>query len=828
MVRPTRDVRSSRQRRTAIRVVVVDDDASDRERIAAIVRGDVVPVEIREVTDHVGFFHTLKDPDFDLLITEQDLHWSSGKEVLTAVKSLKPSIPVIMVARFENEAVAAAALREGLEAYIPKSGELAIRLRSSVRSALQKMEVASRADSLETRLQDLLDSLNVGVFRTSMNGRFIEANAAFLRLVGVPSSRALRDLTRFEVFVDAAVQRGLRNRLEGDGQIRDFQAEMRRRDGAKAWVSLTVRVRPSLGGDGVADGLVEDVTLARRAQEAIRRANEDYRSVFEITNSASIILEDDTTIGVVNSSYESMSGYAREELEGKRSWSDFVVAADRERVREQLRQLQLEPDATPRTARFDLVHRSGRPVHVFATLAPLIGSGRIVVSLLNQTARQQVEQQLLHNAFHDALTGLPNRLSMLDRMETLVSSASSRKQGAVALVLVGLDRFRMLNDCLGHRVGDLLLQAVTRRLERAVPAADTVSRCGGDVFGVILHPVEGIATATTAADAIRTAFDDPFTFGEHVVHCTASMGIVACGVDRDTNELFREAEAALYEAKRTGRDRWLVFEPSMIDRAWHAFTIENDLRRALKNHEFRLHFQPIGALADGRIAGFEALLRWQRPGGDLMLPEGFLQVAEDTGLIVPIGREVLRIACRQLERWCAWKGPADGMFVSINLSARQLRHPALVADIGAAIKSSGIDAADLMIEISEGLLSEGEGRIPDVIVGLRELGVQLCLDSFGTGGLSLAELHRYPFTTVKIDRSFLAGIGDDEKRWRMVDGLHALAINLGLRVILEGIEERDQLRRLLELGCCLGQGTLFSGPVDETEADRILRAHQKW
>ncbi len=828
MVRPTRDVRSPSQARTAIRVVVVDDDASDRERVAAIVRSDVVPVEIREVTDHVGFFHALKDPDFDLLITEQDLHWSSGKEVLTAVKSLKPSIPVIMVARFENEAVAAAALREGLEAYIPKSGELAIRLRSSVRSALQKMEIATRADSLETRLQDLLDSLNVGVFRTSMNGRFIEANAALLRLVGVPSSRAMRDLSLFDLFVDAAVQRGLRNRLEGDGQIRDFQAEMRRRDGTTVWVSLTVRVRPSLGGEGVVDGLLEDVTLARRAHVAIRRANEDYRAVFEFTNAATIILDEDSTIGVVNSSYERMSGYSREELEGKRRWTDFVVAADGDRVREQLRQMQLDPDAAPRTIRCDLVHRRGRSVHVLATLAPLSASGRVAVSLINQTERQRVEQQLIHNAFHDGLTGLPNRLSMLDRMETLLSSAGARQQGQLVLVLLGLDRFRVLNDCLGHRIGDLLLQAVTRRLERVVPGADTVARCGGDVFGVILHPLDGVAAAIDVADAIKTALDDPFTFGEHVVHCTASMGIVASGDDRDANELFREAEAALYEAKRTGRDRWLVFEPSMFDRAWHAFTVENDLRRALKEHEFRLHFQPIGALADGRIAGFEALLRWQRASGDLVLPDGFLEVAEDTGLIVPIGREVLRLACHQLGSWRSLGDVADGLFVSVNLSARQLAHPEIVADVGAAIESASINPARLMIEISEGLLSDREGPIPTVIGGLHELGVPLCLDSFGTGGLSLAELYRYPFTTVKIDRSFLAGIGDDRQRWRMVDGLNALAVHLGFDVILEGIEERDQLRRLLELGCSLGQGRLLSGPVDNTGAERMLLVHPVW
>jgi EAL domain-containing protein (putative c-di-GMP-specific phosphodiesterase class I) len=306
------------------------------------------------------------------------------------------------------------------------------------------------------------------------------------------------------------------------------------------------------------------------------------------------------------------------------------------------------------------------------------------------------------------------------------------------------------------------------------------------------------------------------------------MGIVARGDDRAAGALYREAEAALYEAKRTGRDRWLVFDSSMLDTTWHAFTVENDLRRALKQREFRLHFQPIGALVDGRVAGFEALVRWRRAGGELVLPDGFLEVAEETGLIVPIGREVLRLACDRLAGWRGFGEAADGLFVSVNLSARQLAHPDIVADVAAAIETSGIGPEDLMIEISEGLLSDRGGPVPAVVEGLREIGVPLCLDSFGSGGLSLADLHRYPFTTVKIDRSFLSDIGDNRERWRMVDGLNALAVHLGLQVIIEGIEERDQLQRLLELGCSLGQGRLLSGPVDDTGAERMLMVQPVW
>jgi diguanylate cyclase (GGDEF)-like protein/PAS domain S-box-containing protein len=820
--------RQGKPTRTEIRIVLIDDDASDRERVAGIVSSDVAPVVIEEIKDHVSFFQALKRPNFDLVITEQDLHWSSGREVLTAVKSLRPSIPVIMVARSEDEAVAAAALREGLDAYIPKSGELAIRLRSSVRSALQRIEMEERADTLETRIQSLLDRLNVGVFRATVDGEILEANAAFLRLIGVQSPRDAKDFRIDELFVDAAVHRGLLARLEEEGQVRDFQAEIRRTDSSTVWVSVTETIREVAGGDRVVDGLVEDVTLARQAQEAVRRASQDYRAVFEITSAATVILEEDSTISMANTAFERMCGYTRDELEGKLSWAEFVAIADVDRVREQMWALHNDPAASPIAARFDLANREGRTLHVLATLAVLPGARRTVISMLNLTERQRVEEQLLHNAFHDGLTGLPNRLSLLDRMETLLSRDSSDPTGRFALVLLGLDRFRVINDCLGHRVGDLLLQAVTRRLERAVEGADMVARCSGDVFGIILSPVRKTEEAVDVTDVVSSAFGGPFRFGDHEVHCTASFGIVLCDGEGDANDLYRDAEAALYEAKRAGRDRWVVFEPSMFERALHAFTVESDLRSALNNREIHLHYQPIATLAEGEILGFEALVRWRRGGQDLLLPAHFLEVAEDTGLIVPIGREVLRQACDRLQRWLdPGEAPAE-LFIGVNLSARQLTNRELVAEVQEILDESGVAPANLMFDVDEGALSDEDRRISDTLSQLCELGVQLCVDSFGTGSSLLAILHRFPFETVKIDRAFLAEIGDDQNRWRMVDGIHALALHLGMRVIVEGIEQPAQHRRLLELGCTVGQGDLLSAAVDEEAADTLLRNGAKW
>jgi diguanylate cyclase (GGDEF)-like protein/PAS domain S-box-containing protein len=802
--------------------VLIDDDASDRDRVAGIVRSDVVPVEIEEISDHVSFFQALKEPDFDLVITEQDLHWSSGQEVLTAIKSLRPSIPVIMVVRTEDEKVAADALKEGVEAYIPKSGELAIRLRSSIRSALQRLEMEDRADELESRQRDILDRLNVGVFRAAFDGPIIEANAAFLRLIGAPSTESLRELPLEDLFVDDAVHRGLLTRLEEEGQVRDFQAELRRRDRSSVWVSLTETLETLASGERVVDGLVEDVTLARQAQDALRRANQDYRAVFEITSAATLILEEDSSISMANSAFERMSGYQREELEGKIAWAEFVAESDLDRVREQFRALHGDSTTPTRNLRFDFVNRDGRTLHVLATLAALPGARRTVISLLNLTERQRVEEQLLHNAFHDGLTGLPNRLSLLDRMETLLSRNLADAGGRFALILLGLDRFRVINDSLGHRIGDLLLQAVTRRLERACKSADAVARCSGDVFGVILHPVARVEEVTGATDAIARALEDPFRFGDHEVHCTASFGITISGTEQDANSIYRDAEAAMYEAKRSGRDRWVVFEKSMYEQAWHAFTIESDLRRAVANQEIHVHFQPMVTLDDGRVFGFEALVRWQRATGEMYAPPHFLEVAENAALIIPIGREVLRRACGGLRSWLDVEGTRQDLMVSVNLSGRQLQHPDLVKDIRRALDETGLPPANLMLEVADETLAHQPEAVSDAINRLGELGVRLCLDAFAGGGWWLANLHRFQFATVKIDRSFLAGIGDDERRWRTVDGIHALGLHLGMRVIVEGIEDQPQLQRLLELGCICGQGDLLSPAVDGDSAQKLI------
>jgi diguanylate cyclase (GGDEF)-like protein/PAS domain S-box-containing protein len=546
--------RPRREGAPSLCILVVDDLAEERARVAEIVAHDVVPAEVEEVGDHVSFFRALRENRYDIVITEQDLHWSSGQEVLLAVKSLRPAVPVIMIARRADEGVAATAFREGLDAYIPKAGELAVRLRASLRSAFRRLEFEERIDGLEDRIELLLDRLNVAVFRTTAGGELLEGNPAFQRLFGAIVGadglpRALSGL-----FEDPVAYRELEAHLDTEGQVRSFQARLRRADGAGGWVSLSLTLRKGPGAVVVVDGLAEDVTAAREAGEALQQARDDLRAVFEHSGAAVVVLESDGTIAMVNSAFERFSGFPRRELEGVEGWSRFLPIEDRDRVAERRRVQLGAGDGSARSGSFDFVGRDGRRRRVHATEAVLPGGTRSVVSLVDVSERQRVGDQLLHNAFHDSLTGLPNRLSLFERLAAVADRSASRDGEGTALILLDLDGFKGINDRVGWRVGDLLLCAVCRRIEGAVPSAILMARCGSDSFAVLLHPAAG-EEMSAASTAIEEALAAPFQFADHRIECTASIGMAWADGRSGVGTLLRDAEAALYEARRQGGAR---------------------------------------------------------------------------------------------------------------------------------------------------------------------------------------------------------------------------------------------------------------------------------
>jgi diguanylate cyclase (GGDEF)-like protein len=429
-------------------------------------------------------------------------------------------------------------------------------------------------------------------------------------------------------------------------------------------------------------------------------------------------------------------------------------------------------------------------------------------------------------ALYDPITGLPNRELLTDRISHALAGHLPDDTESIAVVLLGLDRFKVINESLGHAMGDRLLVAVGQRLVRGLRPGDTVARVGGDEFGIILDPVTDADDARRIADRIVTELRAPFPLNGREWFVSASMGIALAQPGRATpDELLREAEIAMVRAKGDATNRHALFEPSMSAQTLERVEMESDLRAALERHELRVHYQPIVRLDSTKIVGFEALVRWQHPTRGLVAPLAFIPLAEETGLIVPVGKWVLQTACRQAAKWRQTRIDSAGqpLFVSVNLSARQFIQADLVEDVAAILDETGLDASALELEITESALMDQSEAGIRTLRRLRALGVRLVLDDFGTGYSSLSYLKHLPLDTIKIDRSFVAGIEEIADR-SIVEAVVALAHGLGIGVVAEGIETERQAERLLELGCDLGQGYLFSRPVPAAKTAGLLRA----
>jgi diguanylate cyclase (GGDEF)-like protein len=426
----------------------------------------------------------------------------------------------------------------------------------------------------------------------------------------------------------------------------------------------------------------------------------------------------------------------------------------------------------------------------------------------------------LHRAFHDALTELPNRPLFLDRLEHALARAP-RSGGGVGVLFLDVDRFKSVNDRFGHVAGDDLLIAVARRLEECVRPGDTVARFGGDEFAVLVEDV-GEDQAASVATRILAALEAPFSIQEKNVFVSASIGI-ATGI-RGADELMRNADLAMYKAKSSGKGRYERFEPNLHEAVVERLELEVELRAAVENEEFIVHYQPIVALDSGAIVGMEALLRWIHPQRGMVSPGDFVPLAEETRLIVPIGRWVLSEACRQGQVWN--KAHGGGLALCVNISAQQLDQPGLVDDVAHALAKSGLPAELLVLEITETLLMEDTEATISKLSRLKALGIQLAVDDFGTGYSSLQYLNRFPIDILKIAKSFVDGLAGDQEESALVRAITDLADNFSLRVVAEGVESPEQIPRLLALGCELAQGFHYSKPVSQEAVIEILRGHE--
>jgi diguanylate cyclase (GGDEF)-like protein len=437
------------------------------------------------------------------------------------------------------------------------------------------------------------------------------------------------------------------------------------------------------------------------------------------------------------------------------------------------------------------------------------------------TDRKQAEAALTHNALHDPLTGLPNRALLLDRIEVALAR-SARIEKSVAVLFLDLDRFKLINDSWGHAAGDVVLRAVAERLRAAVRPSDTVGRLGGDEFVVVCEDAVTLWEATVLGERLIRTLQEPFEVEGGEVFVTVSVGIAIADQTTSADGLLRDADVAMYQAKQRGRARCEFFDEPMRIEAGRRLKTATALHHALERDEFETYYQPMVDIASGAIVGVEALVRWRHPERGLVSPATFIPLAEEQGLIVPIGARVLEESCRQWARWRTEFPAREPLILNVNISARQLHRPEFLESIRAVLLQHGVDPGMLCIELTESVLIEDVEAQRHTLAALRELGVGLAIDDFGTGYSSLTYLKRFPVNGIKIDQSFVAGLGRDAFDSAIIDGVIDLAHAVGLHVTAEGVETVEQLCRLRALGCDFAQGYYFARPQPAADLHALL------
>lgn len=560
-------------------------------------------------------------------------------------------------------------------------------------------------------------------------------------------------------------------------------------------------------------------------EESLRRSEERYALAAQGANDGLWDWNPVTKEIYFSSRWKEMLGYADAEIHPDlEEWFGRIHPADRERVKADI--VQRVPEAGPIFAsEYRIRQKEGGYIWVLCRgIVVREPSGKILRMAGSQS-------DITQGKVVDPLTGLRNRLYFIDRLEALIQECSG-KATSFAVLFLDVDRFKVVNDSLGHETGDILLVQIAERLRTSVRSTDVsarialpsvVARFGGDEFAVLLENLQKPTDATVVAQRIVTQFTSHFDIRGRVIFASVSIG-VALGDSADTSrDLLRNADTAMYYAKTRGKGRFEVFDEGMRGRAVARMELESDLRKAIEQNDFMVYYQPEVALSSGKVVGYEALVRWKHPVRGVVMPGEFLPLAEETGMIVPLGRWVLREACRQMAEWHRNFPQDPDLAVSVNASSRELSDPEMVPNVARILRETGLKPSTLRIEVTESSIVENQAQTASTLRRLRELGVSLEIDDFGTGYSSLSRLHEYPFSTVKIDRSFVKDLQTDPESLHLVQTILRLAEGLGLSVVAEGIETAAQLAKLSSLGCGYGQGYYFSRPGDKESTQRAIQ-----
>ena len=695
-----------------------------------------------------------------------------------------------------------------------------------IRDITQRKRTEDALRESERRYRSLFEGVPVGVYRLSSRGGLTLFNEAIVNLLGAESRNRLADLKTSSLYVDAEDKLAWKTMMEYHGKVANFETRIRRLDGTKIWVRCHAqRIRDDQGRIQGYEATVEDITDRKRAEDALRASEERFRSLVQNASDLISILDAEAKVLYHSPASLHVLGFLPNERLGTAGF-ELIHPQDRHRIEALFESLTSKARAS-QTAEYRIRHADGTWRVFESKITNLLENpavAGVVVNSRDVTDRKRAEEQLLHDALHDSLTELPNRTLFMDRLDHSLDQRNRIHAYRCAVLFLDLDRFKMVNDSFGHSVGDSLLVQASNRLKGCLRPNDTLARLGGDEFAILLDNVKDASNAVRVAQRIQQELEVPFQLEGREVYSTASIGIALSDARSQPADVLRDADTAMYRAKSEGRASYAIFDAEMHARVSSQLQLETDLRRALSQWQFEVYYQPIVTLPAGKLAGFEALLRWHHPERGLVLPAEFMPLAEETGLINPIGRGVLAEACQQMKAWNDRRAPLDPIFISVNLSQRQFSQPDLLLQLSQVLDATGLTGDRLTLEVTEGAVMNESETVLETLARIKRLGIRVTLDDFGTGYSSLSVLHRLPFDRIKIDRWFVRNVGIDQGSDELVEGVLALCRGRRLETIAEGVETVEQRRKLSELGCGYAQGFLFSEPVGRLQAEDLLSA----
>ena len=811
-----------------LRILHLEDSDLEAGLVHEMLARDGIEAEFLRVKHEDAFVAALDDQALALILAEYNLPAFDGLSALAVAHRKRPDLPFIFVSGMIEDSVVIEALKSGATDYVFKSklkrlGPVVRHALGEARSHKEQQDHMEALHASETEIRIIIDNVPALIAYYDGQLRCRYANkpyAAFFGfgsqdVVGMPLQEIAGERT-YSVIKEHF-------ELALDGTPVTYERAHQRDNGETRY--LEVKLIPDTTEQGTIRGcyvLGNDITESLRAEAALKESERQFRQLADnIPEVFRISSADQHELVYVSPAFEKIWGHTLEELKSNpQMWLNAVHPEDRERV--------MLAVACAAKGDYDEEYRIVRPdgsvrwVHDQAF--PVTDESgcvyRIAGIAQDVTERKEIESHLLHLAHHDQLTDLPDRVLLNDRLFQTLAQAK-RNGWIVAAMVLGLDRFKLINDTLGHKAGDELLREVSGRLVNAIRLGDTVGRFGGDEFVVILSHLPDIEDASLVAKNILDALAQPLMLGDQEVFVTVSIGISLYPADSDEPAaLLRNADAAMYRAKDMGRNNFQFYTAEMNARTHERLGLERSLRRAIERREFVLHYQPKARIRTGEITGVEALIRWNHPERGIVPPSEFIPLLEDTGLIIQVGEWVLQTACAQARKWQdAGLGP---LRIAVNSSAREFQQRDLGAGLARIAREAGVDPTWLEVEITESLLMKSPAETAVTLQQIKEMGVKISIDDFGTGYSSLSYLIQFPLSAVKIDRSFVTNITTDTGSASIARAVINLAHILGLQVIAEGVETEGQLGFLRANGCDEIQGYFLSKPLDADACTRLL------